>query len=47
LTELNAAKKEIKEAIELYGNDPELMRELGVVEMDRSKVARQMAEVAL
>jgi hypothetical protein len=47
LVELNAAKKEIKEAIELYGNDPELMRELGIVEMDRSKVARQMAEVAL
>jgi hypothetical protein len=47
LAELNAAKKELKEVLERYGNDPELVRQLGLVEMDRSRVARQMAEVTL
>lgn len=47
LAELNAAKKELKEVLERYGSDPELVRQLGIVEMDRSRVARQMAEVTL
>jgi hypothetical protein len=47
LAELNAAKIELKEAMERYGNDPELVRELSQVEMDRSRVVRKMAEVAL
>lgn len=47
LAELNAAKKELKQILERYGNDPELVRQLGLIEMDRSRVARQMAEVTL
>jgi cell division protein FtsB len=43
LNELNEAKKELKTAIELYGNDHELIRQLAALERDRTQVIKQMA----
>ncbi|MEM6379837.1 MAG: hypothetical protein AAF705_16685 [Bacteroidota bacterium] len=43
LQELNEARKELKTAIELYGNDHELIRQLAALERDRTQVIKQMA----
>ena len=43
LQELNEARKELKAAIELYGNDHELIRQLAALERDRTQVIKQMA----
>lgn len=43
LQELNAARKELKSAIDLYGNDHELIRQLAALERDRTQIIKQMA----
>lgn len=43
LQELEEARKELKTAIELYGNDHELIRQLAALERDRTQVIKQMA----
>ncbi len=41
--ELNDAKQALEEALELYGQDPDLVRELKDIELARSEVVRKMA----
>ncbi len=43
LQELNEARKELKTAINLYGNDHELIRQLAALERDRTQVIKKMA----
>lgn len=43
LLELNEARKELKTAIDLYGNDHELIRQLAALERDRTQVIKKMA----
>lgn len=41
--ELNTARTELQEIIEVYGDDPELIRELKDIELARSEIIRKMA----
>jgi len=41
--ELNDAKQALEEALEVYGHDPDLVRELKDIELARSEVVRRMA----
>jgi hypothetical protein len=41
--ELNDAKQALEEALEVYGQDPDLVRELKDIELARSEVVRKMA----
>lgn len=43
LQELNEARKELKTALDLYGNDHELIRQLAALERDRTQVIKKMA----
>ena len=43
LQELEADRKELKDAIELYGNDHELIRQLANLERDRTELIKKMA----
>lgn len=42
LDELNAARNELKDAMEVYGNDPELIAQLTSIEHERSDVLKQI-----
>lgn len=44
LKELNDAKAELKKAMAQYGEDPELIRQLGDLEIDRARVVKAMVE---
>lgn len=44
LKELNEAKAELVEIIAQYGEDPSLIRQLGELEVDRSRVVKAMVE---
>jgi hypothetical protein len=44
LKELNEAKAELKKAMAQYGEDPELIRQLGDLEIDRARVVKAMVE---
>lgn len=43
-TELNAARQEIKQALEQYGKDRELIRQLAAIERARTQLVNQMAQ---
>jgi DNA repair exonuclease SbcCD ATPase subunit len=42
LEELNEAKSEIEEMMERYGDDPDLIRQIGEIERQRSEVVKRM-----
>lgn len=44
LKELNEAKAELKDVMARYGEDPDLIRELSELELDRSRVVKAMVE---
>lgn len=44
LKELNDAKAELKDAMAKYGEDPDLIRELSELELDRNRVVKAMVD---
>lgn len=44
LKELNDAKAELKAVMDRFGEDPDLIRELSELEMDRSRIVKAMVE---
>jgi hypothetical protein len=44
LTELNNARQELKQALENYGKDRELIRQLAAIERARTQIINQMAQ---
>lgn len=44
LAELNAARRELTQAVDTYGADPQLIKQLSKIELDRSAIVRQMAQ---